>query len=219
MERCTYVWVITVGNVSYIFCAAHSVSGPRTVMHNLLAVVSGIVAVLGGLPYIRDILRHKTKPNTVTWFTWSLLNIITAIAALSGHAYQTAIFAFATGGCTTLITLLSLKDGIKKYTIFDIVCQVLAIVGIIAWRLTDRPALAVVLTIVASSLASLPTIRHAWIAPKEETWQFFAIDGLSGLLASLSVQSFSFLAVAFPLYIVLDDALIGLIILSRRNSM
>jgi hypothetical protein len=187
-------------------------------MHNLLAVLSGVIAVLAALPYIRDVLQNKTKPNTVTWFTWSLLNIITAIAALSGHAYETAIFAFATGACITTVTLLSLKNGLKKYTTFDIVCQTLAVASIVAWRLSDRPALAVVFTIIASFLASLPTIRHAWLAPKEETWQFFAIDGSSGLLASLSVQSISFLSIAFPLYIVLDDALIALIILSRRKN-
>lgn len=187
-------------------------------MHNAIALLSGLVAILAALPYIRDVLRHKTKPNTITWFTWSVLNIITAIAALSGHAYQTAIFAFATGLCTTTVTLLSLRNGFRKYTTFDIVCQVLAVISIVAWRLTDRPALAIVLTIIASFLASLPTIRHAWQKPQEETWQFFVIDGSSGLLAALSVQNISFLSLAFPLYIMLDDALIAATILSRRTQ-
>jgi hypothetical protein len=187
-------------------------------MHNFLAVLSGIVAIVAAFPYIRDVLRNKTKPNTVTWFTWSLLNIITAIAALSGHAYQTAIFAFATGLCTSTVTLLSLKNGFRKYSVFDVLCQILAGVSIIAWRSSNRPALAVVFTIIASFLASLPTLRHSWQKPKEETWQFFAIDGSSGLLAALSIQSISFLSLAFPLYIVLDDALIALTILHRRKK-
>lgn len=186
-------------------------------MHNALALISGLVAIIAALPYIRDVLHHKTKPNTVTWFTWSLLNLITAIAALSGHAYQTAIFAFATGACTTTVTILSLRNGFRKYTAFDIVCQVLAVVSIIAWRLSSQPAIAVVFTIIASFLASLPTIRHAWKSPNEETWQFFAIDGTSGLLAALSVQTTSFLSLAFPLYIVFDDALIAITIISRRR--
>jgi hypothetical protein len=187
-------------------------------MHNLLALLSGVVAIFAAFPYIRDTLQHKTRPNVVTWFTWSLLNLITAIAALSGHAVQTAIFAFATGACTTVVTLLALRNGFGKYTAFDVICQLLAIGSIVAWKISDRPALAVVFTIAASFIASLPTIRHAWIAAHEETWQFFAIDASSAALACLSVQTISFLSLAFPLYILLDDALIAAIIVSRKRQ-
>ena len=186
-------------------------------MHDLLAFTSGVVAILAAFPYIRDVLQNKTKPNTVTWFTWTLLNLITAAAALSGHAVQTAIFALATGLCTAAVTLLSLRNGFKKYTAFDVICQILALVSIVAWQVTDRPVLAVVFTIIASFLASLPTIRHAWRAAKEETWQFFVVDGRSGVIAGVSVQSISFLSLGFPLYICLDDALIAAIIISRRG--
>jgi hypothetical protein len=82
----------------------------------------------------------------------------------------------------------------------------------------NQPALAVTFTIVASFLASLPIIRHAWVSPREETWQFFAIDGTSGLLASLSIQTVGFLSLAFPLYVVLDDALIAIMIISQRRQ-
>jgi hypothetical protein len=187
-------------------------------MHNSLAIIAGLVAIVAMLPYIRDIIRGKTRPNVVTWFTWSLLNLITAAAAFSGHAMQTAIFAGATGLCTLTITILGLKKGIKKYTKSDYICQALAICSILAWQLSNTPALAVVFTITASFIGSVPTIRHAWLEPHEETWQFFAIDGFAALLACLSVESANFLSIAFPLYIALDDSLITLILVSRRNK-
>lgn len=186
-------------------------------MHNTLALVSGLIAILAALPYIRDVLRGKTRPNVVTWFTWSLLNIITAVAALSGGAVQTAIFAAATGLCTSAVTILGLRNGIKKYTLFDVICQCLAILSIVAWLLTREPASALLFTIAASFIGSLPTIRHAWKAPREETWQFFGIDALSAAVACLAVENRDFLSLAFPLYILLDDLLIAGIILSRRR--
>lgn len=187
-------------------------------MHNALAVLSGIVAVLAALPYIRDVLKGRTRPNVVTWFTWSLLNIITAVAALSGGAVQTAIFAAATGLCTATVTVLGLRNGVKKYTPFDVICQLLAILSIVAWLVTKEPVSALVFTIAASFIGSLPTIRHAWKAPREETWQFFGIDALSAAIACLAVVNRDFLSLAFPIYILLDDLLIAGIILMRKKK-
>jgi uncharacterized protein with PQ loop repeat len=68
-------------------------------VRDLLAIVAGIITVAATLPYIINTIKGKTRPNIVTWFTWTLLNTITAIAAYSGHAYQTTIFAGAGALC------------------------------------------------------------------------------------------------------------------------
>jgi hypothetical protein len=184
-------------------------------MHNLLAVWAGLVAVAAAIPYIRDTLQRKTRPNLVTWFTWTLLNIITAIAAFAAGAKQTAIFASALGICTGLVVIAGLRDGLKKYTVFDAICQVLAIVGIVLWRLTNAPDLALLFTISASFIGSLPTYRHAWKLPGEETWQFYALDGFSAVVAIASVSRFNFAGLGYPVYIVFSDYTIMGTILTR----
>ena len=184
-------------------------------MHDILAIAAAIIAVVAAVPYIRDTVKGKTRPNVVTWFTWTLLNIITAIAAFAGGATQTAIFASAVGFCTGLVVITGLRDGIKKYTAFDIACQLLAVVGIVLWRLTDSPELAIAFTITASFIGSLPTYRHAWQLPHEETWQFYALDGFSAVVAAASVAHADFVNLGYPIYIVLSDYSIMGVILTR----
>jgi hypothetical protein len=36
-------------------------------MHNALALLSGGVAIIAALPYIRDVLRHKTKHSHLVY--------------------------------------------------------------------------------------------------------------------------------------------------------
>ena len=188
-------------------------------MHNALAILAGIIAIVAAIPYIKDTLKGKTRPNVVTWFTWTLLNAITAIAAFAGGARQTAIFATALGICTGLIVIVGLRDGLKKYSVFDVTCQILAVVGIVLWRITNSPDLAITFTITASFIGSLPTYRHAWRLPREETWQFYALDGFSAIVAVTSVAHFNFIGLGYPVYIVLSDYSIMGVVLARLKTL
>ena len=52
-------------------------------MKLIFGTLSGIIVVIGYIPYLKDILRGKTKPHVYTWFIW----IITQGIALSGLLY------------------------------------------------------------------------------------------------------------------------------------
>lgn len=185
-------------------------------MRNALAFIAGLISIAATLPYIWDTLKGKTRPNIVTWFTWGLLSGITAFAALDGHATQTAIFAGMTALCDVAIVLAGLRYGIKKYTAFDIVCQLLAVLGIILWQITRQPAVAVLLNIISDLIGALPTYRHIWLDPYEETLKTFVIATLASALAIISLASFAFIASAYPLYIFASCvSLAGLIALRR----
>ena len=191
----------------------------RNSMQNALIVIAGVLAVVAIAPYLQDTLRGKTRPNIITWFTWTLLNALSAAAAFAGHAYQTAVFAAAVTLVTASVVVFGLRDGIKKYGVFDYVCQALALVGIVLWQLSGEPAVAMTLSIIASFIGSLPTYRHAWRAPHEETWQAFGLDGAAAVVAALSVTQLSYLALAYPVYIALSDvSLVGVILWRRLRT-
>lgn len=182
-----------------------------------LAYLSALIAILATLPYILDVVKGNTRPNLVTWGTWSLLNLITAIAAFADGSWQAAVFASAIGSCTVIVAILSLSKGVKKYTAFDVVCQVLALLAIVAWQVTSDPSWAIVFTIAGSFIASLPTVRHAWFKPKEETWQYFAVDAFAAFLSILSVSNVTFSSAGFPIYILVNDLLILSVIFFRSS--
>src|ERR1700751_2126688 len=114
---------------------------------NAIALIAALVSFSGIFPYIRDVLRGKTHPNLVSWATWCLLNLINTAAALSTGAFQTALLSGASALATGWVTILALRRGKIKYTAFDFVCQALAIAGIIGWRFTGQPEIAVLIVV------------------------------------------------------------------------
>ena len=171
------------------------------VMHDYIAVIAGCITVAAAIPYIRDTLKGKTHPNVVTWFTWTLLNVINSAAAWSSGAIQTAIFTTAGGLATGLILLAGLRRGFKNYTMFDAACQVTVIAGVVLWKLTEKPGTAVMINLGVDFAGLLPTYRHVLKSPGAETWQMFAITAAAAALTLLSIQHYSFVAIAPPAYI------------------
>jgi hypothetical protein len=113
---------------------------------------------------------------------------------------------------------MAIKHGVKKYTGFDITCQLLAVFGIIVWQLSDNPSLGVIFALVVFIIASLPTWHHAWLQPYAETWQGFAIGAFGSLMTIVIVTQISFIALAFPVTITLNCGLTAAIILMRRRA-
>ncbi|HSX16995.1 MAG TPA: hypothetical protein VLH86_02740 [Patescibacteria group bacterium] len=186
-------------------------------MHNTLAVAAGLVALSSSVPYILNTLRGKTHPNLVSWFTWMLLHAIAASAAFASGAVQTGIFTSAAALSTGFIVLMSLRYGIRRYTRFDALCQAFAFAGIVAWRFTDRPVVAIVMVMAVNLMAALPTIRHAWQAPQHETWQTFALSVLASSIVLASITHYDFVSLAYPIYFFACDAAIAVVILARRR--
>lgn len=186
-------------------------------MRDFIIFAAAAVFVGSVVPYVRDTLRDKTHPNIVTWFTWMLLNIINLAAALSVGAWQTAIYGAAGAIATGAIVLVGIKHGVKKYTKFDIFCQVTALLGIPLWLTTGKPELAVLVLLIVDLVAGLPTLRHAWKSPHEETWQAFALSAFGGMLTLISLNRYDMVALTMPLYIFIFDALLVLTILRRRK--
>jgi hypothetical protein len=182
----------------------------------MVAFIAGLISFCGVLPYVRDVLKGKTHPNLVSWATWCLLNLINTTAAISTGATQTALLSGASALATGWITLLSLRRGVKRYTTFDVVCQVLAIGGIIAWRLTGQPEIAVLIAVSVDLVAALPTWRHAWVAPFAETWQGFAIADGAAIMTLFTITNYSIVSLAFPMLVLTNCTVMVTVINARR---
>lgn len=186
-------------------------------MQAIFAVVAGCLSILSFLPYISDIIKNKTHPNLVTWATWTSVALINFIAAAHNHIPHSAILSGAVALGDGVIVVLSIRKGVKKYIWFDFLCQSIAVIGVLIWILTDNPNIAVALSMLVVLVGALPTWRHAWIKPYEETWEGFAIGIVAGILTLLSLQNHTFVAVAFPVSLVINCSVVVYIIVSRRR--
>lgn len=188
-------------------------------MREILSLTAGLLAIVSSLPYIINTARGKTQPNLVTWLTWTIINTINAILAWQVGALPTEIIAASSGIATLTIVCLGLKSGVRRYTTFDIVCQAVAIAGIILWRITNQPTLAAIITTTVSLLAAVPTWRHAWKAPLRETWETFGIGAVANLMTLLSLTTFGIVAIASPITFLFSDVLLTSVILLRGKKM
>ena len=186
-------------------------------MKDVALVLSGLISIVGIIPYCLDIIRHKTKPNLVSWITWTLLTGIAMAAQISAGEYRAAWF---TGGATIAtgsVVILGLWHGYVKYTQFDIVCQMLAVVGIILWQIFNDPLIALYMSIAVDLIGLLPTLRHSWQKPYEETWQTFFIGAIAAIFAFIALDTFNQTTLLYPIYILLANISLFTTILYRRT--
>jgi hypothetical protein len=187
-------------------------------MRSLLALVAASLAIASTFPYIVDALRGVTRPNVVTWSSWALLNGLTAAAALSGGATDTTIFAGASAACCAVVAALGLRFGFEHYSRFDGGCQALAATGVVCWYLTDSPAVDVLINVAAGLVALLPTYRHSWRRPYEETLATWVIASLGAVASIAAVVRLDVISVSYPLYTLFCDLSLAAVISRRRRS-
>jgi hypothetical protein len=186
-------------------------------MQNLLIILSTLTTICATLPYIFDILKHKTKPRVVSWFTWTILTAISAAASFSDHQYAAGILSLSASVECFTVVILGLKYGEKEFTAFDIACQIGALVGLLLWYLFNSPAIAIIASIIIDLIASLPTIKHAWDKPAEETWITFALSGTGAMFTVFAATSTKITALANPIYLVIINFTITAILITRHK--
>ena len=187
-------------------------------MKHILLTISFLVTISSAIPYIRDILKGTTRPNIVSWLTWTLLTSVATVAEFVAGEYRTAIFTSAAVIETLTIVILGLKFGYAKWSRFDTVCQVGALSGFLLWYLFDSPAAAVIASVSIDFIGALPTVRHSWLAPGEETWLAYAMAGIGGLLAILALETYNVTSLTYAMYIVCINILLCAILIGRAKQ-
>lgn len=188
-------------------------------MKAFLLILSVLITVASVIPYIRDILKGTTRPNIASWITWTLLTLVATIAEFAAGEYVTAIFTSAAVVETLLVVLLGMKYGYAKYSKFDAICQMGALSGFVFWLLFNSPAAAVIAVVTIDLIGALPTVRHSWLKPDEETWLTFAMAGIGGLLAIFALTTYNWTSLTYAAYIVVINAVITFVIIHRIKIM
>lgn len=187
-----------------------------------LAILGSLVAASGTIPYIIETIKGKTKPRIVTWLTWSLLTGLAAAGAFADGQIGSGVFALL--GCisTGAIVVVGLRFGDRSFNALDLACMAGVAVGLVLWQLFNSPAIAVWAAIIIDFIGLVPTIKHAWEAPHEETVSTFALVFVGGALtvgAVLAGGGTSVTALGYPLYAALSLGAVVIVILLRRRGL
>ncbi|HEU5121336.1 MAG TPA: hypothetical protein VFT59_00690 [Candidatus Saccharimonadales bacterium] len=186
---------------------------------SFLPVLSGLISLVGTIPYIRDTIRGRTKPRVASWLVWGILTGIAAAASFSrGHMPAAVLALCMTISCLVVTALAIKKTGSASLEKVDISCLVAALVGFLLWQWFNSPEIAVLAVVAIDAVASLPTIRHAYRAPDEETLFEFVMAGLASIVALAATTNFAVTAVLYPIYIIVFDFTVAMLIIRGRRK-
>jgi hypothetical protein len=139
-------------------------------------------------------------------------------AAFVAHEPRTALLLLGSTVCTMAVVIIGLKYGYAKLTFFDGLCQVGAIIGLILWLIFNSPTVAIVATILIDFIAAVPTFRHSWSKPAEETWQTYMIGIIVSALTIISLTHYSINSFAFPVYLLISNSGLVAMVICRRKQ-
>lgn len=163
---------------------------------NWSVTIGGALGLLLFLPLCIGILRKQISQNPLTFLLWSLLDGIAAMASwLEGGNYLQALL-FCLGGLAVLACILT-SDGRFVWGRFEMFIIALVVICMIIWR-TAGNTMAVLASVTALFIASIPQMKDAWFKPKEiPTWIYFGYM-VSNLLAALGGKEISIVEISYP---------------------
>jgi hypothetical protein len=182
-------------------------------MNNILqylVFVGAAVNLIGAIPYIKDTLKGKTKPNRVTWLMWTISPMIATFAAISNGVTWAVLPVFMAGFLPLLVLISSFinKDSYWKLEIFDYLCGFFSVLALILWAITKDPVIAITFSIISDSSAAMPTIIKAWKHPETETGSIYIISLLCTFTSFFAIKVWNFSSTAFPIYLIIISSII-----------
>src|SRR5262249_29291423 len=131
------------------FCMAQSYSTVRhnTCMQEFFGVLAGVLSLVSGIPYIRDILAGKTKPHRGSFLIWTVLGLIAFITQFAAGATWSLVLPVLDTLLIAAILALSIERGSGGVNRRDATGLALAAGGLVLWYFTKQPLTALLVTI------------------------------------------------------------------------
>lgn len=183
----------------------------------ILGTIASIVSLIGYVPYIRDIFRKKTKPHVFSWLVWSFSAGIVFFAQVVKGAGSGAWAMGIAVVVSFSIAVLAAFKGEKKITFLDWLAFSGALVGLVAWILTDNPLFAVILVTITDALAFIPTFRKAYYKPYEETLFTWFIASTKFIIVLFAMNTYNATTLLYPIYLTLSNGAFTSMLVVRRR--
>ncbi|MDD2680848.1 MAG: hypothetical protein PHE20_01955 [Patescibacteria group bacterium] len=181
----------------------------------IFGILSSIVLIVGGVPYLRDIYNKKVRPHVLSWIGWSFITAIGAFAMLASGSEWVVAILFANTILCLVIAVYSVmqKVGIWSASIYDFIFFGMGILGLILWQVIGSPIIALIFAILADLSFGLPTIIKTFKSPDSETYFAWLASAISGLLSLFAIRQYTFSEIAYPFYLFIFDFILLLLAL------
>jgi hypothetical protein len=183
-------------------------------------ILGAILQLYGTAQYAISTYRGHTQPNRITWIMWMLAPLIAFAAEITQGVGLQSLMTFIVGFSPAIVLVASFanRKSYWKITRLDAACGLLSGLAIILWLVTRTGNIAIFFSVLADSLAALPTIIKAFRHPETEHPSVFALGIANAGITLLTIKTWDFANTAFPLYIFLLNVTFTLLITRPRWS-
>ncbi len=186
-------------------------------MKETIATIAAILAIVGNVPYVIDIVKGRVKPHSYTWFVWTVVSGIVFFGQLAKGAGVGTFPTAASGIFTFVIFLLSLKYGYRKITKLDTFFLVLSLAGIIPWVLTNDPTISVIVAVSIDVIAFIPTFRKTRADPTTETPILYGLNVIRHILALFSMQAYNVATTLHSIAMIVTNSLMTFLVVFPKK--
>lgn len=184
-----------------------------------LGVIATIIGILGGLPYIYNAYKKKTKPHRVAWLIFLILSILAWATQYDLGARESLVFYtwFVINNVILLGLSLRKGAGYGDITVVNVLCFALAMLAIVLWRVTDSALVALICVLTADAIGALLILVKSYKHPATETLSMWAVGSVATFLNILAANSTDLAILAAPVQVFLFNIGIVLAILLGRK--
>lgn len=184
-----------------------------------IAIIAAVLAIIGNVPYLIDVLKQKAKPHPYTWLVWSIVSGVTFFGALAKGAGVGAIPTGAAEIFTIIIFFFSLRYGFKNIVRRDTYFLIIALLGLIPWAITKDPTISVIIVVTIDFIAFMPTLGKTWKRPETETPLLYSMNVSRHVLTLFSLQAYNVATVLHSIVmIVMNTIMTGIIFWRKRQK-
>ncbi len=177
-------------------------------MLQLFGYTSALLSILMIIPYVRDIIKLKTKPERGSWLIWTVLGFIAFFSQLAKGATESLWLTVGQTLSVLIVFALSIKFGYGGVEKRDIKALIGAGFGLIVWYFTKEASYALIFVIFIDSIGTALTAIKSYKDPGSETLITWIMSGTSGIFGMLAVGSMNFILLAYPFYITIANYVI-----------
>lgn len=187
-------------------------------MKETLAIIGAVIAIVGNIPYLIDVIKKRVEPHPYTWLVWTIVSGVTFFGALAKGAGVGAIPTGAAEIFTVIIFILSLKYGFRNIRRIDTYFLIIALLGLVPWALTKDPTISVIIVVMIDLVAFIPTLRKTWKKPKTETPMLYSMNVVRHILTLFSLQAYNIATMLHSIAMIIVNSFMTLMIIRGRKK-
>lgn len=190
-------------------------------MGTVLTIIGVLLVTMAGVPYISAIIRGRVRPKLISWGIWTVLGVLTTLAALGESQIPSALVsAVAAVTCLTVV-VLGWSRGSRRITRLDVVCLIGALAGLVVYFAARDPFLALAVSVTVDAIAFVPTLAHGWTDPDEESLSSFVyiVAGQGFVVAAALIGGATITGLLYPLYSLTFNGAMAYVLFSAKFSL